>query len=185
MSDEPPKTLRDDSTGAEAGLLPDVSVELPVVVLGGKTQRTGAVRKRRLIPGRVPIHWVSWPMQGVSGLAGALALRGVAEHGEWEAEVVIIAWVMVAAWTWMYAMAWEYRRWLLRWTSILACLLMDAVLALACLDRAVAQEVAPAGRLILREAVPEWHVAGVLMILAAALLLSHIVWFGRGWREVR
>jgi hypothetical protein len=186
---DPSKIHRDDSAGprAAAPRQPDASIELPAVVLGTKTAQPsvdqGAVAHRRLIPGRAPIHWLSWPMQAMCGLSGALALRAVAEHGEWELLPVLIAWIMLAAWHWMYAMAWEYRRWLLRWTSIIACLLMDAALALACLDRSPEQDVARDGVLITRGAVLEWQIAGGLLVGAAVVLIAHIIWFGRGWRE--
>jgi hypothetical protein len=186
MAKTPPQhTQRDDSSGPHAAPThaPDASIELPAVVLGAKTAQTSAVAPKRLIPGRLPIHWLSWPMQAMCGLSGALALRAVAEHGEWELLPVLIAWIMLAAWHWMYAMAWEYRRWLLRWTSIIACLLMDAALALACLDRSPEQDVARDGVLITRGAVLEWQIAGGLLVGAAVVLIAHIVWFGRGWRE--
>jgi hypothetical protein len=185
MAQTPPKMLRDDSSGSsdDASPGPDASVEWPTVVLGDPSTRTGERARKRLIPGRVPLHWLSWPMQASCGLSGALVLRAVAEHGEWELLPVLTAWIMLAAWHWMYAMAWDYRRWLLRWTSILACLLMDIALALVCLDRAPEQEVVRAGALITRPMVLEWQLAGMLLIVSLALLITHIVWFGRGWRE--
>jgi hypothetical protein len=29
----------------------------------------------------------------------------------------------------------------------------------------------------------EWQIAGGLLVGAAVVLIAHIIWFGRGWRE--
>jgi hypothetical protein len=89
---------------------------------------------------------------------------------------------MLATWLWFYSVAWRYKRWLLKWTAAPISSLMMAAMAFACFDRAQQQLVAPRHVLTDRPFVLEWYIAAILLVLANLLLLSHLVWFGRGWR---
>ena len=160
---------------------PGASTELPVVTLGTADEEHEQPRVR-LVPGRVAVSVVTYPIYMLLVLTGGVAGNVAIDTGEWSLGAITVSWVVAFGWSWIYAVAWYYRRSLLKWTSATFALGMFAVLALACMDRAAAQLVDGGEGLVFRAPIESLAWAAGGLVVCAALLLSHLVYLGRGYR---
>lgn len=166
------------------------STELPVVVLGEAGSGRGP--GPRLLFGRVDERRVLYPAYGLVFIAGALAVTFAMEHPEWAVGPVGLAWFVLFGWIWFYGVAYRYRRRLLKYTSVTVVLGLSWLLIGFCIDRARAQiamggpvqdMVVQGSPLIERAYAPELVWAGGITAIAAALVVVHVVFLGRGYRE--
>lgn len=171
--------LHDSHDSPDASL---VSQELPRVTLGERSREEKPIRER-ILPGRISLTPFGWAMTLPIMLSALLALWFSWHHGgEWSIWMVLLAWSLVWLWKWLYMEAWTYQRTLLKYLSSFMYLIMATGLAFICHDRAPAQEVWLRGELVERPVALSLMVTAVLLALSCLVLLSHLVWFGRGWR---
>jgi len=164
--------------------LPNVSTEFPTVVLGD--ERVAVAPRRRLLQGRVAERSVLYPIYLLVSIAGALAAQFALHSEEWSVIPVSLGWAMLFVWYWLYGVAYRYRRRLLKYFSVSVILATSVVLAMLCVDRAVAQvAVTAAGELIERASRPILVWSAIVTLAAAGLLIFHVAFLGRGYREKR
>ena len=159
-----------------------VSQELPRVTLGERSGEAQAIRER-ILPGRISLTPFGWAMTLPILSSAALAIWFSWLHSsEWSIWMVLLAWCLVWLWKWLYMEAWTYQRTLLKYLSAFMYLTMASGLAFICHDRAPAQEVWANQVLVERGADSTLLITAALLLLSCLVLLSHMVWFGRGWR---
>ena len=163
------------------------STELAVVVLGDQpaiqTEQAHAPPRERVLPGRAPMRSISYPIYLCVIVSAMMSASSALSTREWSTWAVLIAWGTIYAWHWVYAIAWTYRRRLLYVGSSMMVLGMTIGTALLCLDRAAPQWGARDRALVQRGALPLLRAAALMLFIAAALHIAHVVWFGRGWRK--
>ena len=180
-NDAPPVQSEDgpESFEQDASL---VSQELPRVVLGERSSQEQQIRER-VLPGRISLTPFGWAMTLPIVTSAALALWFAWWHaGEWSFWMVLLAWSLVWLWKWLYMEAWTYQRTLLKYLSAFMYFIMALGLAFICNDRAPAQEVWLEGTLAERASSTSLLFTAALLLASCAVLLAHLVWFGRGWR---
>lgn len=158
-----------------------VSQELPRVVMGEREAVAEAPRQR-VIPGRVSLTRFGWIMSTLILSSGLLTGWFAWSGEEWSFWMVVLVWCLMWLWNWLYMEAWTYQRKMLKYLSAISFILMSAVMAWMCRDRAEAQEIWRTKELIKRAWQPELDLAAALLIVASCIVLGHLVWFGRGWR---
>ena len=136
------------------------------------------------MPGRVSLTAFGWIMSATLLGAGAAMLAFALLTSEWALPVVALAWLLIWLWKWLYMVAWTYQRALLKWVSAMMCVAMSVAVAWLCHDRAAAQPIWDHAQsaMITRAPRHELELAAALFSLGALVLLSHLAWFGRGWR---
>ena len=157
------------------------STELPAVVLGTRVGEP-IEERQRVRPGRVRLSVILYPIYLLLVLSGGLAADVALDTEEWSFGVVALTWTLMYAWCWLYGVTWTYRRRWLRNLSALGGLGIQAGMAALCLDRAKPQLAATGGELAARPELTQLRWAAWMLLAGAALLLAHVVWFGRGWR---
>jgi len=161
-----------------------VSTELPLVVLGEDVEASQEAPRVRLLQGRIHEAWVMYPVYGLVLGAGLLAVRFAATTAEWSAIVVGLAWFLLFVWNWFYGVAYRYRRPLLKYSSVLVVLALTAALAYFSMERAAAQRaMISMNEIAERPEAPTLYWAAVATMVAAALLVLHLVFLGRGYRR--
>lgn len=159
------------------------ATELPVVVLG---EAGAAVTPRhRLLYGRLPQNWVLYPIYLLVTIAGSIATNFALNSDEWHVIPTALGWSMLFIWYWFYGVAYRYRRRLLKYSSVTVIIGMTWALGFFCEDRALRQIVAVNGQLIERSSVIALEWASVITWLGVLLLMAHIIFLGRGYREKR
>lgn len=165
---------------------PNVSTEFPVVILGEGEDGEQSIPRRRLLQGRVSERAVLYPIYALVLGAGGLALYFAAQSLEWAFLPTFLGWAMLFVWYWFYGVAYRYRRTVFRYCSVIVIALVSAGLAMMCVDRAASQvAVTTSGELVERAAQPVLLGVAVLTLAPAALLVLHLVFLGRGYREKR
>jgi hypothetical protein len=162
---------------------PGQATELPVVVLGGESGRVKPMV--RLLPGRVYISVVLYPIYVLIVVAAIVAVNFALQTAEWSPSVVALAYGLFFCWNWVYGVAYRYRRWLLKFMALTASLFMGLSLTYLVWERAQAQLVPIDGRLVMRAAEASLDVVWFATLLSTILLLLHVLILGRGYREKR
>lgn len=177
MTDLPPEGFGDEEKSDAS-----TSQELPVVVLG-ELDEPAEQPRARLLPGRVPPKWILYPAMVLQLVAGLIALLFAFGSAEWAPTPILLTWLSLILWTWFYGIAYRYRRVLLKYGATLTLIATSFAVAAFCLDRGARQLAFDGQRLTERAAAPSLTLAAVLTVGAACLIVSHIVFFGRGYRE--
>ncbi len=180
-----------DDTPPQAITQPDpagVSTELPVVVFGDDdaTLASSEFLRVRLLPGRLHEAWILYPIYGLNLVSGLLAMSFAIGTHEWSAPVVGLAWLLLGVWNWFYGVAYRYRRPLLKYSSVIVILGLTTALVSFSIERAQPQlAMVRATQLSERAASAELYWAAVATVVAAGLLVAHLVFLGRGYRQKR
>lgn len=162
------------------------STELPVVVFADDevARRSAEVPRVRLLPGRIHPSLLLYPIYVLVLGAGLIAARFAVTTAEWSAVVVLLAWFVLYLWTWFYSIAYRYRRRLLKYTSVLAIVGLTASLTYFSIERAAPQQAMLAAESYgARDAASSLYFVAFANVLTLGILLSHLVFFGRGYRE--
>ncbi len=159
-----------------------VSAEFPAVTLGEAGDGSETPR-RRLLQGRFHEAWALYPAYAMQLVAGGIAVLFALQSEEWSAIPVGLAWFLLYVWVWFYGVAYRYRRRFFRYFSLLILMSSSGAIAFLCFDRAAAQRIWDGERLIVRTAESTLVWSGTLTIAASILILAHVVFLGRGYRE--
>lgn len=169
-------TLEDSARGASS------QTKLPQLNMGD-VERTSTLPLRRTKPGRVSPRIVMYPIYLAVAAHAAFSARFASMGLEWNTGVVLLGALMIFGWNWMYSVSWSYKRVGLQLVSAVGALGLEIAVLVWTLDRARAQQAATDAGLTLRAASPELYVSSGALAVAIVLLLSHIVYLGRGNRE--
>ncbi len=194
--DDAPRTPPDDDEDAPDGApSPTVpkTTRMSAVVLGApKASALGASApaaaqpappRERVLPGRMALRAILWPVYLLIIGAGALSAWLVSHHVGWPVSVVLLGHAVILMWCWMYGVAWSYRRTLFKLQCFTMATLMLTGAALALWEWSQPQQIIDRGQLVYRDALPlAWLAAGALT-LALALLCAHLLYLGRGYRR--
>lgn len=171
-----------DSTTHDAPS-PARSTEAAPVVLG---ERSGAVAPAvRLLPGRVEASRVLYPGYLLVWVGAALASLFAWRRAEWHPLMVFVGWGVLFCWYWVYGVAYRYRRRLMKVLAVGMSALVGVVLIWVSATRAAPMRVPVDGVLVERGALLLPGLAAVATTLSLALLIAHLLYFGRGYREKR
>lgn len=159
----------------------DRSKELPTVILGdhGEQKRP----RVRLLPGKVAEHLVLRPAYAVAAAAGAVATYFAVDTGEWHPAMVIGGWALLICWYWVYGIGYRYRRWLMKYFSVLMSTITAATLAVVTSVRAAAMAVPQGGELVPRGPQPLLYASAALTLISFGAVFAHVVYLGRGYRQ--
>lgn len=160
-----------------------MSAELPVVVLGEKGKDVHTAPAERLLQGRVPETRVLYPCYVLVAISGLITISFAVDSPEWASIPVALAWFFLFVWYWFYGVAYRYRRRLLKYTSVSVILLVSGALSALSVDRGLAQVAFDGNHIAHRGPIPMLYWATVLIIVAAILLIVHVVFLGRGYRR--
>lgn len=172
----PPDPIEPGGIGVET------SQELPIVVLG-EADSLSSQPRARLLQGRFPANYFILPAMGLNIIAGAIAVFFSLHNPEWTPWSIGTTWFVLYIWTWFYGVAFKYHRSLLWWSSLFAILGLSVLIAFFCIDKAAAQYTPGPNGLMWREGNFSLWISAVLTMLASLSILSHFVFFGRGYRE--
>ncbi|TXD43495.1 hypothetical protein FRC96_01655 [Lujinxingia vulgaris] len=171
-----------DSTTQDAPS-PARSTEAAPVVLG---ERSGAAAPAvRLLPGRVEASRVLYPGYLLVWVGASLASLFAWRRAEWHPLMVFVGWGGLFCWYWVYGVAYRYRRRLMKVLAVGMSALVGAVLIWVSATRAAPMRVPVDGVLVERGALLLPGLAAVATTLSLALLIAHLLYFGRGYREKR
>lgn len=175
----PPRALtKNDPAG--------VSTELPAVVFRDEDETliSSEVPRVRLLQGRVPENWVLYSIYAFDLMAGLFAMSFALGTREWSSPMIWLAWSLLALWNWFYGVAYRYRRRVLKYASVFVILGLTAALVYFSIERAQPQVamIGPNEVGMRGEAAELYWSAGATMI-AAGLLIAHLVFLGRGYRR--
>ena len=157
-------------------------VELPTVTLGDPDD-DGPAPSVRLLQGRAPLRWTTYPIYAALFISGGAALDTALRTREWEPGVVVLAWALLYLWIAVYSVAWSYRRVILQALILLLLTGYHGVLAFLCIDRAAPQGVWNGAQLIVRPELPPLQWSAALLLTSACWLLVHALYLGRGYRS--
>ena len=161
------------------------TIELPAVTLG-ETQGTGdgaeGAPRQRLLQGRVPQSVVFYPIYLLLVISGALVANVALDTQELSFGVVVVAWLTMFFWYQIYVVAWSYGRRVLKWFCVLWLLLLTTFMAVVCYDRGLPQDIF-VDALSARPSLPHMLWASGMLAVCQALFVSHLVFFGRGYRK--
>lgn len=163
------------------------TIELPAVVLGetqGQGDGTEGAPSQRLLQGRVRQSLIFYPIYLLLVVSGAIAANVAVDTQEWSFGVVVVAWTTMFFWYQIYVVAWTYGRRMLKWFCIIWLLLLTTFMAVACYDRGMPQDIFTS-TLIQRPGLPLMMWASGMLAACQALFVSHLVYFGRGYRKKR
>ena len=158
-----------------------VSAEFPAVTLGDAGE--SATPRHRLLLGRVHEAWALYPAYAMELVAGGIACLFALQSSEWSVVPVGLTWFLLYTWVWFYGVAYRYRRRFFRYFSLFILLGASSMIAYLCFDRAAVQLVFDGQHLVERAAEPTLVWSGVLTLAAAVVVLVHVVFLGRGYRE--
>lgn len=174
--------LPPDDLSVKAGESADISIEIPVVLLGEAGESgTGP----RLLQGRISESVVLYPCYALVSLSGLIALNFAMESPEWASLPVAVGWFALFNWYWFYGVAYRYRRRVLKYTSVLTLIGFSVALSMICVDRGKAQIAFDGEHIGHRDPETGLYWAAVFVIVALVLLLTHVVFLGRGYRRKR
>ncbi|MEZ4461916.1 MAG: hypothetical protein R3E66_19775 [bacterium] len=160
-----------------------VSAEFPVVVLKDDNATDAVTPPKRMLQGRIAERWVLYPIYTLVFASAGLVFQFTVTNDEWATTPALTAWASLFVWYWFYGVAYRYRRRFFKYVSVSVLVVLTWCLSLICFDRAKPQIVALAGKLVVRPDVPQLYWAGVLTIIAVALLGLHVLVLGRGYRQ--
>ena len=99
---------------------------------------------------------------------------------------IALAWLLLFVWHWFYGVAYRYRRRLLKYTSVFVVFAMTVALAYFTMERAAPQRAMVASHEVVdREGIASLYWSAVATLAAGMLLLVHLVFLGRGYRQKR
>jgi hypothetical protein len=183
--DDKPELEVDDPHGSDAEFEASEStrgtVELPAVVLSEERQRMAP--RRRLLPGLIDRKLLLYPSYLLTVVAGGIAVHVAIDSTEWHPLPVIIGWAMLYLWEWIYSAAYGYRRTVLKYFSAIMVTLMAGLLTIVSLDKAAAQTVVSAGKLVDRDPLGWLKWTAYLTVAASLPIILHLLLLGRGYRE--
>ena len=196
MDDAPRTTPQDDEDAPDGAPSPTVpkTTRMSAVVLGAPkavaegasaapAEPPAAPPRERVLPGRLALRAILWPVYLLISGAGALSAWLVSHHVGWPVSVVLLGHAVILMWCWMYGVAWSYRRTLFKLQCFTMAALMLLGAALALWEWSQPQQIVDRGQLIYRDTLPlAWLAAGALG-LALALLSAHLLYLGRGYRR--
>ncbi len=183
-SDSAPDSAEDDAERASSDRARH-STELPAVVLGTRVGESmeGVVR---VLPGRITPSLIFYPIYLLLVIAFGFAINVSLDTNEWGFVPVVITFAVLFLWNWLYVVTWEHQRTILKYTSAAMALGMEVVVALLCTDRAAPQLVANAqAELTDRAAIDRLDWVATILFACVVLLISHLLFFGRGYRAKR
>lgn len=178
----------DDDQTAPRGLKRDdagISTELPAVVFGDdETLISSELPRVRVLPGRLHEAWILYPIYALVLGAGVIAVEFALRTHEWSAIVVGLAWFLLYVWNWFYGIAYRYRRRVLKYTSVIVILGLTAALAYFSIERGQPQlAMTDLSELRDRPEAASLYGAAVAAVVAAGLLITHLLFLGRGYRQ--
>jgi hypothetical protein len=185
MADE-----RTDESGEGAFEIPaqpppqERSLELPAVIIGDRGQKEAQPRVR-LLPGRVPESVLLFPAYTLVGIATLIAGHFAVTTGEWNLLVTLLGWGLLLSWYWVYGVTFRYRRLLMKLFALVMSGLTAGSLTFVSAVRAGSLRAPAEGVLVVREAIWSMTLCAGLTGVSLVLILSHAVYFGRGYREKR
>ncbi len=160
------------------------SLELPAVIIGDRGEKD-APPPVRLLPGRVPKSVVLYPAYTLVAIALLIAGHFALTTGEWNFLVTLIAWGLLMAWYWVYGVSFQYRRRIMKLFSLLMSTATAATLTFVASLRATPLAVPTDGVLLTRDPIPALALVAILTSLSLLLVFSHLLYFGRSYREKR
>jgi hypothetical protein len=153
------------------------------VVLAVPDSLTRTTPARRLLQGRIDSRFCLYPCYLLLFAAGICAVTFTAHSNHWVAAPVALAWCCLIMWYWLYNIAYRYRRRFFRLICSTSIWTTSAGLCILASDRARAQ-IESSSQQGLQEAAATGLVwAWILTLIAALILVSHVLFFGRGYRE--
>ncbi len=161
----------------------ETSLELPAVIIGERRDEAGEKPLVRVLRGRVYQSVVLYPAYVMALLAGVLATHFSVNTGEFHPVMVLVGWGLLYCWYWVYGVAYRYRRWMMKYFSLLMSVLTAASLTLVAALRGTSMMVPQNGELALRGTQPILFVVAALTTLSMAAVIAHAVYLGRGYRE--
>jgi len=158
------------------------SQELPIVVLGS-ADASSSQPQARILRGRLPLNLFILSATIAIIIAGLIAVLFSLTSPEWTSWSIGTVWFVLYIWVWFYGIAYKYRRGLLWWFSAFSIFCLSAVIAYFCFDKAKIQYTPGPDGLILRDPVFSLWISAIFTMLGSAIIFSHFVFFGRGYRE--
>lgn len=184
MSDEP--TSDETGTMETSPELPppeETSLELPAVIIGERSDEEEEQPRVRILRGRVHQSLALYPAYGVAGLAGVLATHFSVNTGELHPVMILTGWGLLMCWYWVYGIAYRYRRRLMKPFALVMSVLTAGSLTLVAALRGTSMAVPQNGELALRDGQPMMFAVAALTTLSLAIVITHAVYLGRGYRE--
>ena len=153
------------------------------VVLGVPDSLTRSAPARRLLQGRIDSRYCLYPCYLLLFAAEICALTFTVHGNHWVPGPVALAWSCLIAWYWLYGVAYRYRR---RFFRLICCTSIWTTTAGLCIlsaDRAQAQVAMSNQHAADQSAASGLIWAWVLTLIPSLVLVSHVLFFGRGYRE--
>jgi hypothetical protein len=182
QSDE--KQGPEDQEPPELAPITERSLELPAVIIGDR----GSEEERpevRVLPGRLPESTVLYPAYTLVGAAALLTTHYSLNSGEWSPLMTFFGWGLLFCWYWVYGVAYRYRRRMMKYFSLIMCVFTAGTLSVATAVRSTSMAVPVDGGLVVREAQPILFGAAALTTVSLTLIIAHVVYIGRGYRQKR
>lgn len=158
------------------------SLELPAVIIGER----GSEEERptaRVLPGRMPESVVLYPAYTLVGAAALLTTHYSLNTGEWNPLMTFFGWGLLFCWYWVYGVAYRYRRWMMKFFALIMCVVTAGSLSVVAAVRSTSMAVPVDGVLVVRQAQPILFLAAGLTTLSLTLIITHVVYLGRGYRQ--
>lgn len=162
--------------------LAERTLELPAVIIGDRGEDQAPLEVR-LLPGRVHESLVLYPVYTLVGTSALISAHFALKTGEWNVVMTLMGWGLLYCWYWVYGVAYRYRRWIMKYFSLMMSLITAGSLAFVSALRGAANHVPAQEGLILRGVEPAMIIAATLTTLSAAAILAHVFFLGRGYRE--
>lgn len=157
-------------------------MELPAVIMGERGEAEQRP-KTRLLPGRIPKYIVLYPAYAAVAIAGFLATHFSIQSSEWHPTMTVLGWGLLFCWYWVYGVAHRYRRWLMKYFSLLMGTATVFALVMATAARSRSMLVPGDDAMVLRSAVPALFAVNALTLLSLVALFAHALYLGRGYRQ--
>ncbi len=182
VSDESTTDKPGDESVPELPPPAERSMELPAVIIGERGDEEQRPRVR-LLPGRVPKSVVLFPAYAAVGLAGLLATHFSLEYGEWHPAMTLLGWGLLCCWYWVYGVGHSYRRWLMKYFSLLMSTITAGGLIAFSAMRSRSMLVPGDEGMVLRSTVPTLFIVNALTISSLIAVFVHVFYLGRGYRQ--
>ncbi len=172
----------EDQEVPELAPITERSLELPAVIIGdrGSEEERPAVR---VLPGRLPESVVLYPAYTLVGAAALLTTHYSLDSGELSPLMTFFGWGLLFCWYWVYGVAYRYRRRMMKYFSLFMCGVTAGSLSVVTAVRSTSMAVPVDGELVVRGAQPILFFAAALTTLSLTLIITHVVYLGRGYRQ--
>lgn len=184
VTDREPEDEQSDQSWDEIPPPEERSMELPAVIIGERGEEDEQPRTR-VLPGRIPKHFVLYPAYAAVGLAALLATRFSLSTGEWHPMMTLAGWGLLYCWYWVYGVGYRYRRWFMKYFALLMSTVTAGSLIMVSAVRATSLAVPAESGLAVRDSEPMLFFVIGLTTLSLAAVFTHAVYLGRGYRQKR